>query len=270
MKKQEKKTAPRLSFDLGLILLLTGGLANVTIWIGAFVSSEASGPIGNWVHNVLLPILGGISGLAMGITVTGGLVYVLARINRMKPSSERKVKGTKKKYQSIPNVRYYTAWGAIILLLVISPALLAPYVYMTISGTVSLFAVLGATGAGVWSVGRVLAADLALAAIAMVHGVQLPALAPATQARTTTEKPSHSEPDASTSSDTAAPAPKAAPAAATGATYPAELRPCDVPGCKISYKWPQGKGAHYKKYHKDLVIQKGIPAKVSLPLKVEK
>lgn len=269
MKKQEKKNTPHLAFDLGLLLLLTGGLANVTIWVGAFVSSEAGGPIGTWVHNTLLPILGGISGLAMGITVTGGLVYVLARINRMKPSSERKVRG-KKKYQTIPNVRYYTAWGAIILLLVISPALLAPYVYMTISGAVSLFAVLGATGAGVWSVGRVLAADLALAAVAMVHGVQLPALGTATTARKTPDHQPHSEPAASTSADSATPASKTAPASADIASTPTGLRQCDVPGCEISYKWPQGKGAHYKAFHKDLVIQKGIPAKVSLPLKAEK
>jgi hypothetical protein len=261
-KTTKPKDTSRFSFDLGLALLLTGGLANVTIWIGAFVSSEASGPIGTWVHSVLLPVLGGVSGLAMGITVTGGLVYVLARINRMKPSSERKVRG-KKKYQTVPNARYYTAWGAIILLLIISPALLAPYVYMTISGAVSLFAVLGATGAGVWSVGRVLAADLALAAVAMVHGVQLPALAGATQTRTTATQQPHSEPIAD-------PAPKVQPAPATGTSTPAGLRPCDVPGCEMSYKWPQGKGAHYKKYHTDLVIQKGIPAKVSLPLKAEK
>lgn len=270
MKKQEKKFTPRASLDLGLLLLLTGGLANVTIWIGAFVSSEAEGPIGAWVHNVLLPLLGGISGLSMGITVTGGLVYVLARINRMKPSTERKVKGTKKKYQSVPNARYYTAWAAIILLLVISPMLLAPYVYMTISGAASLFAVLGATWAGAWSVGRVLAADLALAAVAMVHGVQLPAVGSATQARTASkEKPetagSATEPSqvqAQPAAQTTAPAETAVPST--------ELRPCDVPGCEISYKWPNGKGAHFKKYHQDLVIQKGIPAKVSLPIKSEK
>jgi hypothetical protein len=161
MKKTEKPNKHKFQFDLGLFLLITGALANVTLWIGAFVATEADGPIGAWVREVLLPILGGISGLSMGITVTVGLVYVLARLNHLKPTVEQKVKGTKKKYKTVPNPRFYTAWGSIILLLIISPALLGPYVFMVIAGKENLYAVLGDWWARAWSVARIIAADLA-------------------------------------------------------------------------------------------------------------
>ena len=247
----------KLNFDLGLLLLITGALANITIWIGAFVATETDGPIGAWVRNLLLPILGGVSGLAMGITVTVGLVYVLARLSKLKPSVDRKVRGTKKKYKSIPNVSFYTAWAAVLLLLIISPALLAPYVFMIISGSQNIYAVLGDGWARAWSVGRIVAADLAMSAVALVYGVQLPALA----------GPARASPSSKGATDSTAGAnrtPKQTPRTAS------DVRPCDVPGCKLSYAWPQGKGAHYKKHHPDLVIQKGIPAKVSLPIKAEK
>lgn len=255
MKKQ--KTA--FHFDLGLFLLSTGALANITIWIGAFVATEADGPVGAWVRSILLPILGGISGLAMGITVAVGLVYVLARLGKMKPTTEHKVRG-KKRYRVVPNVRYYTAWSAIGLLLIISPALLAPYVFMIISGTSSLYLVLGDWWARIWSVGRVVAADLAMGAVALVHGVQLGALAGAGRPARTPVHSSHSEPGATHSDRNPSDTPKKEPQSAT------EMRECEVPSCGMSYRWPQGKGAHFKKYHPDLVIQKGIPAKVSLPI----
>jgi len=245
------------SFDLGLLLLITGALANITIWIGAFVATEADGPVGAWVRDLLLPVLGGVSGLAMGITVTVGLVYVLARLGKLKPSLDQKVKGKKNKYRSVANVRFYTAWVAVILLLIISPALLAPYVFMIISGSESIYTVLGDWWARAWSVGRIVAADLAMSAVALVYGVQLHALAgPA--------RPSHSSKGATTTAAGANRTPNQTPRTAS------DLRPCDVPGCKLSYVWPHGKGAHYKKHHPDLVIQKGIPAKVSLPIKAEK
>jgi hypothetical protein len=231
--------------DLGLFLLATGALSNITIWIGAFVSTETAGPVNDWVRAWFLPILGGLSGLSMGITVAIGLVFVIVKLNEMKPTIERKVRG-KDETTSRPNVRYYTGWGAFVLLLVISPALLSPYVYMTISGSATLFMVLGERWAGLWAVGRIVAADLAMGAVALVYGVHLPSSAPAT-------------PVPQSGSQT--------PPRAKGAKKTAkELRKCDVPGCGIAYTWPQGKGAHYKQYHKDLVIHKAIPAKVSLPI----
>lgn len=250
-----KKNSAGLRFDLGLFLLTTGALSNITIWIGAFVSTETAGPVGEWVREWFLPILGGVSGLAMGITVAIGLVFVLVKLNEMKPTLERKVRG-KDEIKSRPNLRYYTGWGAILLLLVISPALLSPYVYMTISGTDNLFLVLGERWAGWWSVGRILAADLAMGAVALVYGVQLPATAPATPA---TESPTSATQSASQKN-------RSATSAKGSAT---NLRLCDVDGCGLSYRWPQGKGAHYKRHHADLVVQKGIPAKVSLPIRDE-
>jgi len=241
------KSKSKLKFDLGLFLLVTGALSNVTIWIGAFVATETQGPVSVWVRNFFLPILGGISGLAMGITVTVGLVFVLTKLAGMKPTIERKVRG-KEKYTSRRNIRYYGAWGAIILLVAISPALLAPYVYMTISGQASLFSVLGDTWSAVWSVGRIVAADLAMGAVALVHGVQLGALASATPATRTAKSATGSE----------TPAKRSAKSAKKGAK---ELRVCDVEGCEMKYAWPQGKGAHLKKHHPDLIVPKGIALK---------
>jgi hypothetical protein len=249
MKSQPKQAKPKKkkpTMDLGLVLLVTGALSNITIWVGAFLATEADGPVSEWVRAFFLPVLGGISGLAMGVTVTVGLVYVLARLGKMKPIIEQKVRG-KDEFKSRPNIRFYGAWVAIALLLVISPALLGPYVFATISGAESLYAVLGAQWARAWSVGRIVAADLAMSAVALVHGVHFVAvgdLAPA-----------------STSAKSATRTPKKA------ARTSKALRPCDVPDCGLSYNWPNGKGAHFRKHHPDLVVQKGIPAKVSLPIK---
>lgn len=267
-----KETKKPLQIDLGIFLLITGALSNITIWIGAFVSTETAGPVGEWVRQWLLPILGGASGLAMGFTVAVGLVYVIAKLNTMKSTVERKVAGKKKgvkKIKTMPNRRYEMGWTAIILLLAISPALLAPYVYMTITGATTLFVVLG-DWAGLWSVGRILAADLAMGAVALVQGVHLPSNAhasgPAGASNSATQsgsQPVRSAKGATDSGSKQARTPKTATESAP------EMRQCDVPGCEISYRWPNGKGAHLKQYHKDLVIQKGIPAKVALPINQE-
>lgn len=256
-----KEIKKPFQIDLGIFLLITGALSNITIWIGAFVSTETAGPVGDWVRQWLLPILGGVSGLAMGFTVAVGLVYVIAKLNAMRPTVDRKVAGKKKgtkKIKTMPNRRYVMGWAAIILLLGISPALLAPYVYMTISGTTTLFLVLG-DWAGLWSVGRILAADLAMGAVALVQGVHLPSNAPANAPTSTVTSAPQS---GSQPVRTAKPATKTA-------TSAKEMRPCEIEGCGILYVWPQGKGAHMKAYHKDLVIQKGIPARVSLPINQE-
>lgn len=244
-KATNKKARKPVHLDLGIFLLGTGALANITIWIGAFVATESKGFIGEWVRTNLLPVLGGISGLSMGLTVTIGLVFVLAKLAGMKPSIEHKVRG-KDEYKSVPNVRYYGAWAAIGILMIISPVLLAPYIFMTISGAVSLFAVLGDTWARVWSVGRIVAADLALGAIALVQGVHLPSVA------TSTAQPGTAT-SASDSNKSASRTPKAKSKSAT------KMQKCEVKGCGMEYAWPNGKGAHYKKYHPDLVIRKAIP-----------
>jgi len=252
----------KFGFDFGLLLLITGALANITIWIGAFVATESQGPVGAWVRSSLLPILGGVSGLAMGITVTAGLVYVLGRLGRMKATTEHKMRGKKDKYHSVPNMRFYGAWASIILLLIISPAMLAPYVFMTISGAQSLYAVLGESWARIWSVGRIVAADLAMSAVALVHGVHFAASGQSARTRTGATGAIRT-PKAATQSDARAKGSARTPKGEVRtAGTAADMRPCDVPGCGIPYRWPQGKGAHFKKHHPDLVIQKGIPVQM--------
>ncbi len=157
------------TIDVGLFLLITGSISNIPLWIGVFTSTEARGTdVGDWIRASLLPVVGGISGLSMAITVGVGLVYVLGRLGKMQPTLERKVRG-KDEYKYLPNMRFYVASGAIVTLFLISLAILSPYVYQVGSDSPSLFEVLG-NWAGLWSVGRVLAADLALAAVAAVHG----------------------------------------------------------------------------------------------------
>ncbi len=231
--------------DFGTFLLITGALANVTLWIGAFVSTEAQGPVSLWIREIAIPVLGGISGLSMGITVAAGLVFVLSHLSKMQPTFERKVRG-KDEMKTIVNFRFWGALIAIVLLLIISPALLAPYVYMTIADKANLFDVLGIYWSQIWSVGRILAADLALGAIALVHGVQFGAVAAAKPATDSATTSAHSDGGAS----------RTATKSAKGA---AEMRKCDL-GCGESYRWPNGKGAHMKKHHPELCVVKGTPA----------
>jgi hypothetical protein len=106
-----------------------------------------------------------------------GLVYVLGRLAKMQPTYERKVRG-KDEYKTHANIKFYTTLASMILLLVISLALLSPLELVNVAGEDSLYSALGSRTAGWWwSVGRVAAADLALAAIALVHGVPLGAAA---------------------------------------------------------------------------------------------
>jgi len=167
-----KRNINKRNIEPGAVLLVVGATANVTLWVGAFVSTEAQGAVSAWVRASLLPTLGGVSGLAMGATIAAGIVYVLGRLGKMQPTLQRKVRG-KDEFRTTLNPRFWIAAVTGVLVLAISPALLGPYVYMTISGQDNLYAVLGGTWSAVWSVGRILAADLALAAIAAAHGANL-------------------------------------------------------------------------------------------------
>lgn len=245
MKNKQKK---KLQVDFGLVLLVTGALANIPLWVGAFVSTEAGGSVSVWIQEYALPLLGSVSALAMGFTTAFGLVYVISALGRMQPTFERKMRG-KDEYKTHTNYRFYGALLAIVLLLSISMALLSPLALMMVSGKSTLYSVLGSQWAGWWSFGRVAAADLALGAIALVHGVQLGAA-----------------PSASVSSVGASGAIQSKGSSIRSAKKQArtanEMRECEY-RCGMSYRWPQGKGAHMKKHHPDLVIQKGIPVGVA-------
>lgn len=240
--KKNKKT--KLKVDFGLVLLVTGALANIPLWIGAFISTEAQGPVSAWINEYALPLLGSVSALAMGFTTAGGLIYVLSALGRMQPTYERKLRG-KDEYKTHTNYRFFGALLAIVLLLSISLALLTPMGLMLLSGKPTLYSVLGTQWAGWWSFGRVAAADLALGAIALVHGVQLGAVAGASAGTVTATSAAKAK---GSTSRTAKKQVRTAN----------EMRECEY-GCGMSYRWPQGKGAHMKKHHPDLVIQKGIP-----------
>lgn len=169
MKKNE---LPKV--DIGMALLITGSGSNVPLWIGVFVSSEGNGPVVNWIRNSVLPVFNSLAGLTMALTVAVGLVYVLGRLSKLQPTTvraDRSAKGKKKGARvSTPNPRFWIAAGSIVALFIVSLILLSPYEYQLIGGQGTLFEVLGSNWAKAWAVARVLAADVALAAVAAVHG----------------------------------------------------------------------------------------------------
>lgn len=164
-----KQTKAKKNIDLGTALLITGALANVTLWIGAFSSTEATGPVSMWIQSVLMPILGSIAGFAMGVTAVSGLVLVLWRLAAMQPTYERKIRG-KDEYKTHINYRYWMTVSVLVMLLIVSWALLSPFEFGRMKGTTSLYEILGETWSRWWAFGRVLAADLILAGVALVSG----------------------------------------------------------------------------------------------------
>lgn len=165
----KKEKAKKISIDFGTVLLVTGALANVTMWIGAFSSTEAKGPVGEWIAMYLLPILGSVSGLAMGITAVAGLVLVMIRLSAMQPTFERKVRG-KDEYKTLVNYRYWMTVGVLVLLLIASWALLAPFAFTQLSGAGNLYTVMGDRWSRWWAFGRIVAADLVIVGLALVQG----------------------------------------------------------------------------------------------------
>jgi hypothetical protein len=177
----------KINIDFGKVILVTGTLANVPLWIGAFSSTEAQGAVSEWIRLVMMPVLGSAAGMMMGFTSAAGLVFVISRLATMQPTIERKVRG-KDEYRTITNTRYWMTIGVLLILLVVSIALLSAYELGRLSGTDSLYDVLGSTGARWWAMGRVLAADLILAGVALVSGVH-PGAATRSTVEQTSSKP---------------------------------------------------------------------------------
>lgn len=247
------------SFDIGLFLLVTGVAANFPLWIGAFMAGSVESEITQWIHEVFLPPAFGVAGFAMAITVGFGLIYVAVQLTKMQPTSEKKLRG-RDEYKTEVNWRYWIAIGSVIVLLIISAFILGPQAYVDLSKAPSMYAMLGEDLSKVWAALRVLAGDLALIAIGLVRGVHFGSRAPAKgTTRTATS---------ATNSDSGKPrTPKKSVAPAS------DLRLCEY-GCGIEYKHPNGKGGHMKKHHPELLIIKGTPAQMVLPInqnkKVEK
>lgn len=164
----KKKSNVRFEFETALLWL--GGFANITMWVGAFSSTEVDGPVGDWIRIYLLPVLGSLSGLAMGITAVAGLVLVLVRFSQMQPTYERKVRG-KDEMKTYVNYRYWLTLAVSIVLLIIPSLLLSPVAFAQLSGAKDIYSVMGDRWARFWAVGRIVAADLVLGGIALVQGV---------------------------------------------------------------------------------------------------
>jgi hypothetical protein len=217
----------------------------------------------------VLPALAAYSGLAIGVTMSLGLVYVFERLAGMSPVNSRKLRG-REEYRETPNYRYWIALVAGVVLMVCEPFLLGPYVQTTLTGA-SLREVLG-TWFAVWSWFRVFAGVLALIALAVTAGAPIlqvesaketaaPAKEPAQVAPgVVAVAPEPVQPVQSAVAVATAPAQVAPgaiadvplPAQAPEAVAPTEhdahagMTLCDVPGCGM---WYRSKGAHWKARH---------------------
>lgn len=239
------------SFDIGLFLLVTGVAANFPLWIGAFMSGSVESNVARWIHEVFLPPAFGVAGFAMAVTVGFGLIYVAVQLTKMQPTIEKKVRG-RDEYKSEVNWRYWIAIGSVITLLIISAFILGPQAYVDLSKAPSMYAMLGENYSKVWAALRVLAGDLALIAIGLVRGVHFGSSAGAKGANRTATSATNSEGGK----------PRTPKKSVGGAV---EIRLCEY-GCGMKYKHPNGKGGHMKKHHPELLIVKGTPAQMVLPI----
>ena len=178
--------------------------------------------------------LPGLFGLMLGASISVGTAFVAGKLGG-----------------KLTNTRKAISWTVFIVLLVLEPMILAPITMTNLSDDMAQ--VLGRTMSWVWAVTLASVPSILLAGVAVANGGLVDTVAHAPQIQGT----------ATGATDSVGVAGRTAKSAKHSAP---EMRTCKVEGCGMPYRWPQGKGAHYKKWHKDLVIVKGIPAGVSLPL----
>jgi hypothetical protein len=202
------------------VLIVSGALANIAIWVQAGEMVER----GNGLVTV--------SSIALGVLMSFGPVEIIRKWGMMKPTIDRTVKG---EISSRPNPKYYTALTAFMLILASEAVLLAPVLSAMLTGK-ALAAYLGDLVVW-WSAGRVLVSAIALGGLAAVIGIHTP--------KSEEQKPEKPEkPPKSESAKPHAPERK--------------LVRCTEPGCGMEYAWPNGKGAHYKKHHKPVQVDASL------------
>lgn len=205
------------------LLINAGALANTSIWIKSGEMVEAGT---GWVL---------VSSVALGILMSFGPVEIIKKWGNLKPTNERTLKGVTTTW---PNPKYWTALTSFVLILISEAAILSPVILAMLTGK-PLAETLGAYALA-WSAGRVLVSAVALAGLAAVLGAHAP-------------KQSEPKPEPAPKSETAQPQP-GAPAAQSKPER--RMVRCTEPGCGIEYAWPNGKGAHYKKHHKPIRVDK--------------
>ena len=149
------------------------------------------------------------------------------------------------KINDIAKGRRWLAYGAGVVLLVLSPASVAPAIYLELSALPLPPAILIMT-----SVTWAMLADVGVVLSGAIAGKGMIAADAPALATTATHKPQ-------TATQPAEPAPATAKSAGRKFAQPAKVR-CTEPGCGMEYAAVGGKGGHYKKHHAPIAIDKSL------------
>jgi len=154
--------AKRVHVTFGTILLVLAGLVNLGRWIGVFAATE-NAPA--WLTDYVLPIMGIVSAISMGVVMMASTAFISYRLGRMRPFKEIKRRG-KDEYRRMVNVPFWVASFAGVAILGMSIFLLWPYVRMVMPA--QLLALLGTeASARAWSIMAVTVSDLVVMGIAL-------------------------------------------------------------------------------------------------------
>jgi hypothetical protein len=151
-----------IKITFGTILLIVAGLVNLGRWIGVFAATE-SAPA--WMTDYVLPVMGIVSAISMGVVMMASTAFISYRLGRMRPFREIKRRG-REEYRRMVNVPFWVASFAGVAILGMSIFLLWPYVRMVMPA--QLLALLGTeASARMWSILAVTVSDLVVMAIAL-------------------------------------------------------------------------------------------------------
>ena len=135
----------------GAVLISLAAAVNTARWVGVFTVTETAPA---WLTNFLMPVLGILSGLCMGIVMAAGIAFIFHRLGGMQPFTPK----------GKPIIRFWGAMMAGVVILAASVYLLYPWVLAFIPS--QLTGTIGNKTA--WSVASVLAADMLIVALALV------------------------------------------------------------------------------------------------------
>lgn len=161
---EKNKTTPKSApFDIGTFLLIAGAAVNIPRWMGVFIPDNSA--IGQWMHQMLLPVLDAIAGALMGIVAAGAVMYVFHSLGNTQRVTERTRTGKdgKEKRTVKHNERWYITAILGVGILLVSVYILEPYA----KSVMPEFVRANVGDATVWSYLVVLASEMIIAAVAM-------------------------------------------------------------------------------------------------------
>jgi hypothetical protein len=163
MSEKNRAIPKRAPFDIGTFLLIAGAAVNIPRWMGVFIPDNSA--IGQWMHQVLLPVLDAIAGALMGIVAAGAVMYVFHSLGNTQRVTERTRTGKdgKEKKTIKHNERWYITAILGVGILLVSVYILEPYA----KSVMPEFVRSNVGDATVWSYLAVLASEMIIAAVAM-------------------------------------------------------------------------------------------------------